>query len=124
MKRWRRWRIRVGIAFAVCAFVAGLVAAIAYAGDPHNCKGDPHKCAASTETVTVPGQTVTLTQTVTAPQPPPASSSSSVTVTVVVPASPHDTVVKLQVKKVRRWCGRWGVKGRWRCDARKPAFVK
>jgi hypothetical protein len=118
---------------ALCALGFGCInAAIALGDNPHppGCKGDPHNCqpststAPSTATVTVaaPAAAPPQVQTVTVNAPTTSSTSSaaggSATVTIIVPASTVRTIVRVKVKKLRRYCTmqRHG----WRCTGHPP----
>jgi hypothetical protein len=127
-------KLIVLIALCTLAFVGGN-AAIAFGDNPHppGCKGDPHKCQpVVTSTTSTSASTTTntpaspdaqsVTQTIIVAAPPAPASSQSQTVTVVVQPSKVATIVKVKIKKVRRYCTmqRHG----WRCIGHPPRSRK
>jgi hypothetical protein len=119
------------LALSALAFAGGN-AAIALADNPHppGCKGDPHKCqpglsttSASTTTSTpAPAAVQSAMQTIIVAAPPAPPAAQSQTVTVVVQPSKVATIVKVKIKKVRRYCTmqRHG----WRCIGHPPRSRK
>jgi hypothetical protein len=98
------------------------IAATARGDNPHppGCKGDPHNCqpapAQTTASTPAPPSVNTQTIVVSAPAAPPAAQSQ--TVTVVVQPSKVATVVRVKVKKLRRYCTRQ--RHGWRCVGHPP----